>query len=127
MIKTLIGSNGVTVNSGTSSFPYFNMNSYSDTSVITGTVRYNGNTYNFEVFDGFRWLTLPSNHTTIELDQPTKEVIEWAKAKRAEEQYLENESEKNPAIKDLLNQRKDIDNKITMVKTLIQNCKVCES
>ena len=122
-----MGSNGVTVNGGTTSFPYFSMNSYSDTSVITGTVRYNGNTYNFEVFDGFKWLTLPSNNTTIELDQPTKEVIEWAKAKRAEEQYLENESEKNPAIKDLLNQRKDIDNKITMVKTLIQNCKVCES
>lgn len=126
MIKTINGNNGITVSGGTSSFPYFPMNSNSGTAIAVGTVRYNGYNYNFEVYDGFSWLTFPSNHSTIELDQTTKEIVEWAKAKRAEEKYLENEAAKNPTIKDLLNQRKDIDNKITMVKTLIQNCKVCE-
>ena len=126
MIKTINGTNGVTVSGGTSSFPYFNMNSYSGTSIPAGSVRYNGYNYNFEVYDGFAWVTFPGNHSTIELDQTTKEIIEWAKAKRAEEEYLKKEAEKNPTIKDLLNQRKDIDNKITMVKTLIQNCNVCE-
>lgn len=126
MIKTIKGTNGVTVNGGTSSFPFFNMNSYSGTSIAPGTVRYNGYNYNFEVYDGFAWLTLPSNHSTIELDQTTKEIIEWAKAKRAEEEYLKSEAEKNPTIKDLLNQRNDIDNKITMVKTLLTSCKNCD-
>jgi hypothetical protein len=38
-----------------------------------------------------------------------------------EEQYLETEAERNPTIKDLVNQRKVIDDKITMVKTLLKS------
>ena len=119
MIKTINGTNGVTVSGGTSSFPYFNMNSYSGTSIPAGSVRYNGYNYNFEVYDGFAWITLPSNHSTIELDQTTKEIIEWAKAKRAEEHYLKEKYKDSAAIQDLLKQRNNIDEKIQMVINLL--------
>lgn len=121
MIKNILGSNGISVSSGNSYYNYINMSSPS-----AGMVRYNGNNQNFEVYDGNSWLTFSGNSTMIELDSDTQNILSWARTKRAEEEYLKNEAEKNPTIKDLIDQRNEIDNKITMVKTLIQNCKVCE-
>jgi len=121
MIKNIIGNNGINVMSGNSYYNYINMSNPS-----AGMVRYNGNNQNFEVYDGNSWLTFSGNSTMIELDSDTQNIISWARTKRAEEEYLKSEAEKNPAIKDLLNQRNEIDNKITMVKTLLQNCQVCE-
>lgn len=122
MIKNIIGGSGMTVAGGNSSYPYVNMSNPS-----AGMVRYNGNNQTFEVYDGSSWLSVTGNYTQIELDNDTKILINWAKAKRAEEEYLKKEAENNPTIKDLINQRNDIDKKITMVKTLIQNeCNVCK-
>lgn len=121
MIKNISGGRGITVMSGNSSYPYINMNNPS-----AGMVRFNGNNNNFEVYDGSSWYTFSGNSTMIELDTDAKELLEWARAKRAGEEYLKAEAEKNPTIKDLLIQRDQIDNKITMVKTLLQNCKTCE-
>lgn len=121
MIKNIIGNNGINVMSGNSYYTHINMGNPS-----AGMVRYNGNNQNFEVYDGNSWLTFSGNSTMIELDSDTQNIISWARTKRAEEEYLKSEAEKNPAIKDLLNQRNEIDNKITMVKTLLQNCQVCE-
>jgi hypothetical protein len=121
MIKDLIGSNGVIVLAGTSSYPYVNMSNAS-----AGMIRYNGSNQNLEVYDGSSWVTLPGNHTRIELDMETRRLLEWVKAKCAEEEYLKKQAESNPTIKDLLNQRNDIDHKITMVRTLLKNeCSVC--
>ena len=122
MIKNIIGGSGMTVAGGNSSYPYVNMSNPS-----AGMVRYNGNNQTFEVYDGSSWLSVTGNYTQIELDNDTKILINWAKAKRAEEEYLKKQAETNPTIKDLINQRNDIDKKITMVKTLIQNeCNVCK-
>lgn len=121
MIKNIIGNNGINVMSGNSYYNYINMSNPS-----AGMVRYNGNNQNFEVYDGNSWVTFSGNSTMIELDSDTQNIISWARTKRAEEEYLKSQAEKNPAIKDLLNQRNEIDNKITMVKTLLQNCQVCE-
>jgi aromatic ring-cleaving dioxygenase len=121
MIRTINNGTGVTVIGGTSSYPYFNMNSYSSTSIPTGTIRYNGQNYNFEVFDGHNWATLPNNHTMIELDKETKEILEWAKAKRSEENYLIHKYRDNPTIQDLLKERKNIDEKIQMIITILRD------
>lgn len=121
MIKNIIGNNGINVMSGNSYYNYINMSNPS-----AGMVRYNGNNQNFEVYDGNSWVTFSGNSTMIELDSDTQNIISWARTKRAEEEYLKSQAEKNPAIKDLLNQRNEIDNKITMVKTLLHNCQVCE-
>lgn len=122
MIKQLTGVQGITVMGGNSSYPYVNMSNPS-----AGMVRFNGNNQNFEVYDGSSWFTFGGNYTTIGLDNDVRSLLEWARAKRAQEEYLQKEAESNPTIKDLIAQRNEIDNKITMVKTLIQaECKVCE-
>jgi hypothetical protein len=121
MIRTIFNGAGVTVIGGNSSYPYFNMNSYSSTSIPVGTIRYNGQNYNFEVYDGYNWATLPNNHTMIELDKETKEILEWAKAKCAEENYLVNKYRDNPTIQDLLKERKNIDEKIQMIITILRD------
>lgn len=121
MIKNISGGRGITVMAGSASYPYINMSNAS-----AGMVRYNGNNNNFEIYDGSSWMTLSGNSTMLELDSDTQSLLAWARAKRAEEDYLKNEAEKNPAIKDLVNQRNDIDHKITMVKTLLQECKNCD-
>lgn len=121
MIKNISGGRGITVMSGSTSYPYINMGNPS-----AGMVRYNGNNQNFEVYDGSSWMTVSGNSTMLELNSDTQSLLEWARAKRGEEDYLKREAEKNPTIKDLVNQRNDIDHKITMVKTLLQNCKNCD-
>jgi hypothetical protein len=122
MIKQLTGVQGITVVGGSSSYPYVNMSNPS-----AGMVRFNGNNQNFEVYDGSSWMTFSGNYTSIELDSDVRSLLEWARAKRAEEEYLEKQAKNNPTIKDLIDQRNEIDNKITMVKTLLQSdCKVCQ-
>ena len=76
---------------------------------------------NFEIYDGSSWMTLSGNSSMVDLHNDAKELLEWARIKRAEEQYLEKEAQRNPTIKDLVNQRKVIDDKITMVKTLLKS------
>ena len=57
----------------------------------------------------------------VELSSETSEIIEWAKAKRAEETYLINKFKDHPAVLDLLKQKKDIDEKIEMVLTILRD------
>lgn len=116
MIKSVIGNNGINVMGGNSSYPYINMSNPS-----AGMMRYNGNNQNIEIYDGSSWMTMSGNHTIVELDTDARSLLEWARAKRAEEQYLQQQAESNPTIKDLVNQRNNIDSKIAMVKTLIKN------
>lgn len=128
MIKNITGGKGIVVMGGSTSYPYINMSnpSINMSNPITGMIRYNGNNYNLEVYDGSSWLTMHMNHAQVDLDSDAQSLLEWARAKRAEEDYLKREAEKNPTIKDLANQRKVIDDKIAMVKTLMQNCTVCD-
>lgn len=121
MIKNISGGQYISVMGGSTSYPYVNMSSPS-----AGMVRYNGNNQNMEVYDGTSWMTISGNSSIVDLNNDAKELLEWARLKRAEENYLKNEAERNPTIKDLLNQRNDIDNKITMVKTLLSSCKNCD-
>ena len=116
MIKNISGGQYINVMGGSTSYPYINMSNAS-----AGMLRYNGINQNLEVYDGSSWMTISGNSSIVELNSDARDLLEWARAKRAEELYLKREAERNPTIKDLLNQRDIIDNKITMVKTLIQN------
>ena len=116
MIKNITGGQYIQVMGGSTSHPYVNMSNPS-----AGMMRYNGLNQNMEVYDGTSWMTISGNSSMVDLNNDAKELLEWARAKRAEELYLKREAEKNPTIKDLLNQRDSIDSKITMVRTLIQN------
>lgn len=111
MIRSITTSGGLVISSLASSH-YVNMSSPS-----AGMVRYNG--HNMEVYDGASWLQI-SYTADISLDYDTKELLEWARKKRDEEQKIEKLKD-NPAIADLLKQKADIDEKLKIVEVLIRD------
>lgn len=64
---------------------------------ITGQVRYNGNTNQFEVNDGVSWRPIIQS-TAVGLNYTTEQVIEWALKKMKEEQELTKLRNAFPAI-----------------------------
>ena len=113
MIKSITQGLGIEVVGGSSTYPYVNMSNYS-----AGMVRYNGNTSNFEVYDGSGWCAMTSLETSVSLDRETQSIIEWAKKKRNEEFRLEEKAKNNPALNDLLKQQKDLEEKIKTIDIL---------
>lgn len=98
MIKNITGTGGITVAGSYPSYPYINMNN-----VSAGMVRYNGNSQNFEIYDGSTWMTLSSGAATVSLDYEVQNILNWAKAKMAEEQRLNELADKHPTVADALN------------------------
>ncbi len=124
MIKNISGGGKYITVTGSPGSTY--VNNYSGAQGV-GNMRFNTTTQNIEVFDGSNWIQMQSGYTTISMTPEAESLLEWAKAKRDEEEYLKKQAETSPAIKDLITQRNEIDHKITMVKTLLQSeCKVCQ-
>ncbi len=95
MIKG-INSSGryVTISGGMApSMPYVNMSTPS-----AGMIRYNGNTQNTEVYDGNVWLTMATNHATVELNYDTEQLLEWAREERQKQRDREERIKNNPAL-----------------------------
>lgn len=63
-----------------------------------GMMRYNGNTYNVEVYDGSIWMQINSS-ASIGVDSRLDDVVTWAVKKIAEERE-ELELRKHPLAKD---------------------------
>lgn len=118
MIKNITGGGKYLQVAGSPGSTY--VNNYSGAQGV-GNMRYNTSTQNIEIYDGNNWVQMQSGYATISMTSDAESLLDWARKKRDEEEYLKREAENNPTIKDLLNQRNDIDSKITMVKTLIQN------
>ena len=94
MIKEVIGSGPFVNVSGVVSFtPYINMSNAS-----AGMTRWNGNTNNFEVYDGMSWMTISSNVATVGLNNDATNAITWALKKMEEESKLEKLAKEHPAI-----------------------------
>ena len=94
MIKEVIGSGPfVNVSGGSNFTPYINMSN-----VSAGMTRWNGNTNNFEVYDGSTWMTLSSNVASVGLNNDAVSAITWALKKMAEEADLEKLAREHPAI-----------------------------
>jgi len=85
---------------------------------VTGVVQWNGLSKKFQVSNGHSWLDI-DNTVTLNTGTEVTEVIKWAKEKMAEEQKLELLAKENKTVADLLEQRKEIDSKIEMVKNLV--------
>jgi hypothetical protein len=83
-------------------------------------MRYNPNSQNIEVYDGNVWVILSSQHSIINLSSDAVSLLEWARKKRDEELTLQRLAESSPVIKDLVNQIKDKQEQISVVKTLIK-------
>lgn len=94
MIKGMIGSNHVNVSDHQHTSVYVDMNRN-----LAGTVRYNGNNRELEVYDGYHWIAITNNYATISLDAISSMAIDWAIKKIKEEKERESLANEHPAIK----------------------------
>lgn len=118
MIKTINGSGRyMMVNGGFPATTYMNTSSgYMN----VGDVRFNTNMQRLEVYDGNMWIELSTSHASVGLTPDAERAIDWAIRKQREDADLESLAKSNETIADLLNQKKELDDKIKMVQTLIR-------
>lgn len=122
MIKTVNGMGRyVMVNGGMPATTYINNNSGY---MSVGDLRYNVSIQRLEVYDGNMWVELNTSHASVGLTPDAELAIDWAKRKLNEELALEHKAKDNPAIADLLNQRKKIDEQIQVIEILTKDNKV---
>ena len=98
MIVYLTSGKGITVINNGPSMPYI---SQQTNNPLIGSVKYNTNSQNLEVYDGYGWLPIPKSTPTISLDQETINVLEWAKSAMQREKEIEELSKEYPMIADL--------------------------
>lgn len=122
MLKTVSGTGRYTmVNGGMPATTY--VNAYSGSHGV-GNVRFNTSTQNLEVFDGNGWIQINSSHASVGLTPDAEDAVTWAINKLHEERMLELKAKDNPAIADLLKQRKTIDEQIKVIEILTKDHKV---
>lgn len=119
MIKTVNGSGRyMMVNGGMPATTYINTSSgYMN----VGEVRYNTSVQRLEVYDGNMWIELNTSHASVGLTPDAESAIDWAIKKQREDMELEYLAKCNPTIADLLEQKKEIEDKIKMVNILTKN------
>lgn len=122
MIRTVNGTGRyVMVNGGYPATTYINTSSgYMN----VGDVRFNTQAQCLEVYDGNRWVEINTSHASVGLTPDAEIAIDWARQKLNEELALEQKAKDNPAIADLLNQRKKIDEQIQVIEILTKDNKV---
>lgn len=122
MLKTINGQGRyVMVNGGMPATTYINTSSgYMN----VGQVRFNSQNQKFEVYDGFNWMEIASSHASVGLTPEAEDAITWAINRLHEERMLELKAKDNPAIADLLEQRKNIEDQIKMIDILTKDHKV---
>lgn len=118
MIKTVNGMGRyMMVNGGMPATTYINQ--YSG-AMNVGDLRYNVSIQRLEVYDGNMWIELNTSHASIGLTPEAEMAIDWATTKRNEDLALEHLARTNPTIADLVNQKKELDDKIKMVQILMK-------
>ena len=118
MLRTVSGAGRyVTVSGGMPGNTYINSSSgYMN----VGDVRYNVQMQRLEVYDGQIWIEISTGHASVGLTPDAEIALDWATRKRDEELALEHLAKSNPTIADLVNQKKELDDKIKMVQTLMK-------
>ena len=119
MIKTINGSGRyLMVNGGFPASTYINTSSgYMN----VGDVRYNTSMQRLEVYDGNMWIELNTSHASIGLTPDAERALDWAIKKAQDELELIEKAKNNPAIADLLEQKKQIEDQIKMVDILTKD------
>lgn len=86
-----------------------------------GDVRYNTSMQRLEVYDGNMWIELNTSHASVGLTPDAESAIEWAIRRQREDREIEEKAKNNPALADLLEQKKKIEEQIKMVDILTKN------
>ena len=66
-----------------------------------GNLRFNTANQNMEIWDGSNWIVMATSHATVGLDAEAVELLDWARAKRAQEQRIKQLAQQHPGIQDL--------------------------
>ena len=112
MIKSINSSSDfLMVNGGSPSPNYLAYSNVQNELRVTGNLRYNANTSNYEVYDGNQWQIISQANVNIDLTTRTKEILTWAEYKMHEEKKLQELMERHPGLRDL-------HNKLEMMKVL---------
>ena len=85
-----------------------------------GQLQFNTNTQRLEVYNGSSWQMLNLGTYYVGLNPEAEQILDWARTKMYEERELEKLSAEHPAIKDLVEQIKQKEDQIKMVKNLIK-------
>lgn len=118
MLKTVNSmSRYMMVNGGMPATTYINQ--YSG-AMNVGDLRYNVSIQRLEVYDGNSWIELNTSHASVGLTPEAERAIDWAARKQREDADLESLAKSNPTIADLVNQKKELDDKIKMVQILMK-------
>ena len=122
MIKTVNGAGRyVMVQGGFPATTYINT---SPGYMNVGDVRFNTNMQRLEVYDGQMWVEMNTSHASVGLTPDAESALDWALRRMREDLELEYLAKSNPTIADLINQKKELEDKIKMVQTLMKDNKV---
>ncbi len=119
MIKGVNGGNGIQVSGGYFSWPSFYQSSATSGNTLIGQVRYNGSSQNMEVYDGSSWLMMSSAYPTVELSGDVQSVLNWARAKMAEEARIQELAAKHPSVADALQAVAKAEEQVRIVAALV--------
>lgn len=118
MLKTINSSSRYTVVQGGTPVPTY-INSVPGYMNV-GDVRFNPNMQRLEVYDGQMWIEISTSYASVGLTPDAEMALDWAISKRNEDLALEHLARTNPTIGDLVNQKKELDDKIKMVQILMK-------
>jgi hypothetical protein len=118
MLRTVSGAGRyVMVQGGMPAHTYINSSSgYMN----VGDVRYNVQMQRLEVYDGQIWVEISTGHASVGLTPDAERALDWANRKIEEEAELDRLAASNATIADLIKQKKELDDKIKMVQSLIK-------
>jgi len=118
MLRTVSGAGRyVMVQGGMPAHTYINSSSgYMN----VGDVRFNTQMQRLEAYDGNIWIEINTGHASIGLTPDAEYALDWANRKIAEEAELDMLAASNATIADLIKQKKELDDKIRMVQSLVK-------
>ena len=97
MIKGISGSVGINVSGGNVSIPYISPN---HNNPIQGMLRINGT--EVEVFNGTGWQTFGASYATVNFDDDTQLLLQWARQERNLQLERERKAQEHPALQNAL-------------------------
>jgi len=106
LIGVLYGGPGITVSSNSQT----HVGKYGS---HAGQIHYNTDSQSLEVYDGQTWIPIARDHVTIQVDDHTRSVLEWASRKMQEEQELDQLAKQYPVLEDAM---RDLE----VIKTLVR-------
>lgn len=108
-----MGSNGVMVSAGNTSVPYVNQNVNNP---MQGMIRVWGT--DMQVFDGNNWQNMSTSYATVELDQETQDLLQWARVQRTMAMNRLTLAQNNPALMKALEAVKRAEENFELLSTI---------